>query len=120
DVRGGAAVLTAEREALQKTQQHEQRSRKKTGGRVGGQQSDERRRKTHRRHSNDERVFAPDAVADMSEHHRAERPYAEAGTEGREAREQLSRLVTLREEQAAEENRQAAVKIEVVPLEQRA
>ena len=50
---------------------------------------------------------------------RAERPHAEAGAEGGEAREQLRRLVALREEQPAEEDRQAAVQIEVVPLEER-
>ena len=47
-------------------------------------------------------------------------PHAEAGAERREAGEELRGLVARREEQVAEEDREAAVEIEVVPLEQRA
>ncbi len=55
----------------------------------------------------------------MPEDDGAERPHAEARSERREAREERRRLVPMREEEPAEEDREAPVEIKVVPLEER-
>src|SRR4028119_1340265 len=62
----------------------------------------------------------PPHVADAPEEERAEGAHGEPRAEGGEAREEPRGRVALGEEEAAEEHRERAVEVEVVPLEQRA
>ena len=56
----------------------------------------------------------------MAEHQRAQGPHREAGAKGGQAGQQLGRVVLGREELAAKEHGEAAVEVEVIPLEERA
>jgi len=114
----GAAVLTAEREALRQAQEHEQRGSPETQRRVRGQEADQRGAHAHRGHGDEERVLAADQITDVTEHQRAQRAHAKAGAEGREAGEELSGVVAGRKKLLPEEHGEASVQIEIVPLEQ--
>jgi hypothetical protein len=86
----GAAVLAAEREALQQAQHDEDDRGRDADRRVGGQQADDERRQAHQQDGDEERVLAPDEVAQAPEDDGAEGPHREAGREG-EQREDESR-----------------------------
>ena len=62
-------------------------------------------------------VFPPHHVADATEHQGTERPNQEAGSIGRERRQQGSRVVSRGKEQRRKEWRKRRVKVEVVPFE---
>ena len=66
------------------------------------------------------RPKSADEVAELTEDDGAQGAHAEPRAERGEAREERRRLVPWREEQTAEEDGEAAVEVEVVPLEQRA
>jgi hypothetical protein len=117
DVGCRAAVLAAEREALQQPQRDEQHRRSPADRRVRRQQADEECRAAHHDDRDQERVLAADEIADPAEDDRAERPDQEARCVRRERRKQRCGLVTLREEQRREERRERRVQVEVVPLE---
>ncbi len=117
---GGAAVLAAERQALQQAQRDQQDRREPADRHVGGQQADREGRAAHHDDGDEEGVLAPDQVADAPEHQRAEGPHQEAGRVGGECRQQRRRVVALRKEEGREERRQRGVEVEVVPLENRA
>ena len=63
-------------------------------------------------------MLAADEIAQVAEDERPERADAEAGAERRKARQKGRGLVPFGKEQPAEEHGQAAVEIEVVPLEE--
>ncbi|EEF93800.1 hypothetical protein CATMIT_01563, partial [Catenibacterium mitsuokai DSM 15897] len=112
-----AAVLAAQRQALQQAQHDQDDRREDAQGRVAGQDADQERRQAHQHDGDQEGVLAPDHVAEPAEHQRAERPHREAGGEGEQGEDELAGLVEAAEELLADDDGERAVQIEVVPLE---
>ena len=119
-VGGRAAVLAAERQALQQTQRDENDRRGDADGGVARQHADERGRCAHDDDGDQEGVLAPDEVAEPAEHQRAERPHEEAGGERQQREDVGGGVVDAGEELLGDDRRERAVEIEVVPLEHRA
>ncbi len=115
----GAAVLTAQGQALQEAQRHHDDGRQPTHRLEGGQQAHAEGGEAHDHDGHEEGVLAPDEVADAPEHQGAEGADQEARRIGREGGQQGGRVVPLGEEQVGEEGRQRGVEVEVVPLEHR-
>ena len=82
-----------------------------------GNRPDREGRKAHDDNRDQERVFAPDKIADPPEDQCAERPDQKTGGVGRKGRQQGGGLVPFGEEQRGKKWRQNGVKVEVVPLE---
>jgi hypothetical protein len=87
-VGGGAAVLTAQRQALGESQEDEDDRGGVPDGLEGGQEADEDRREAHHDDGDQEGVLAPYQVADAAEDERSEGPDQESGRVGREGGEQ--------------------------------
>ena len=119
DIGGGAAVFTAEREALQHAQQDEDDGRRHADGGVARQQADQCGRHAHQHDGDEEGALAADEVAEPPEHQRAEGPHEEARREGEQSEDEARGLVDAREELLGDDDRQRAVEEEVVPLEHR-
>jgi hypothetical protein len=117
DVGCGAAIFTAEREALAQPQRHQEDRRQPADRGVGRQQSDQEGRGAHHHDGDQEGIFAPDEIADAAEHQRAERTDQESGRVGRKCRQERGGIVAGREEQRGEERRQNGIEIEVIPFE---
>ena len=120
DIGCGAAVFTAEREALTQAQRHQQDGGHPADLRERRQQPDEKCRQTHHHDGHEEGVFASDQVADAAEDQRAERAHQEARRVGGEGRQQRGGVVAGWKEQRREERCERRVEIKVVPLEHRA
>jgi hypothetical protein len=118
-VRRRAAVLAAERETLQQSQEDEDHGRRDADPRITGQDADDERRHAHDEDGDEEGVFAADEIAEPTEHQRAERPHREAGGEGEQREDEPRRRVHAREELLGDDRRERAVQVEVVPLEHR-
>ena len=73
DVDGSAAVLAAGRQPLQHAQHDERDGGGNADGVIARQQADEERRGAHQHDGDDERVLAPDDVAEAAEDDGAER-----------------------------------------------
>ncbi|MCY1177095.1 hypothetical protein D9M73_173910 [compost metagenome] len=116
-VGGCAAVLTAQRQALQQTQADQDDRRGHAYGRVAGQQAHHGRRDAHDHDGDEEGVLASDHVAQAAEHNGAERPDGEAGGEGEQGKDEGGCLVDAGEEVLGDNGGQRAIQIEVVPLE---
>jgi hypothetical protein len=82
--RRGAAELGARAETLEHAQEHEQDRRPDPDRLVGGQQPDQAGREAHHERRDDQRLAAPDAVAEMPEDHAAEGARDKADAERRE------------------------------------
>jgi hypothetical protein len=91
DVGGGAAVLAAERQALQQAQRDQRRigASDADAGVVGSTPTSEGRQ-AHQHDGDEEGVLAPDQVAEPAEHERAERPHREAGGEGQQGEDEAA------------------------------
>ena len=81
DVGRRAAVLAAEREALQQAQADEDDRRRDPDRRVRRQDADDDGRDAHDQDGDEEGVLAADEVAEAAEDDRAERAHHEAGRE---------------------------------------
>jgi hypothetical protein len=68
-----AAPLSADRQALDEAQRHQQQRRPDADAGVAGQQADQRGRQAHHEHRHDQNALAPVDVAIMTEQHAAER-----------------------------------------------
>ena len=109
--------LAAQRKTLQQSKQNQDHRRRDADAGVAGQEADQERRQTHDPHSDEERVLAPDEIADAPEHDRAERSNGEARRERREREDEAGRFIHAREELGGNDRGQQAVEIKVVPLE---
>ena len=119
DVHGRAAVLAAEREALQHAN-HEERDRRRDPDRpIGRQEADDRRRAAHDEERDEKRVLAADEIADPPEEQRPERPDDEPDRKRRQVRDERDRVVARRIEQRRDDRGQTAEDVEVVPLDHR-
>ena len=74
----------------------------------------------HDAHGDQEGVLAPHQIAEASEYQRAERPHREARGKRRQRKDEAGDLVDAGEKLRADDARQQAVQIKVVPLEHRA
>jgi hypothetical protein len=77
DEHRGASVLAPEREALHDANHEQGNRRGDTNRRVRGQDADQGGRAAHQDQRDQERVLAPDQIANSSEEQRAKRPHHE-------------------------------------------
>src|SRR5215216_6657135 len=98
DVDRRAAILAAERDALEDAQQDQQDRRENAGGGVCRKNADQEGRSAHQADGGEERALAPEAVADDAEDQRPERPEGEAGGEQAERGERAGGRVEPGEE----------------------
>ncbi|MNP12563.1 hypothetical protein D3C76_1047980 [compost metagenome] len=117
DVGRGAAVFTAQGQALEHAQHHQDDRRGDADAGVGRQQPDTERRQAHEDDGGEEGVFAPDHVPQPAEHQRAERPDDEAGGEGHQRKDERRGVVDPGEKLLADHRREGAIEEKVVPLE---
>ena len=101
DIDRRAAVLAAEREALEEAERHEQDRRGDADLAVVRQQADQEGRAAHDEQRDEEGVLAADQVADAAEDERAEGAGGESRAEGRQRREQRGRRVAARDRSGA-------------------
>ena len=118
-VGGCAAVLTAERQALQHAQHHQNDRCGDADAGVGRQQADAEGRDAHQDDGREEGVFAPDHVPQPPEHQRAEGPHDKPGREGHQREDERRGVVDPGEKLLADHRREGAVEEEVIPLEHR-
>ncbi|MNS04753.1 hypothetical protein D3C72_361380 [compost metagenome] len=116
----GAAILAAQRQALEQAQSDEDDRRGNTNGRVTGQYADNCGGDAHDDDGDEEGVFAPDHVAETAEHNGSERPHREPGGEGKQGEDKRGGFVNASEEVLGDDRCQRAIKVKVVPLENRA
>jgi hypothetical protein len=86
---------------------------------TGGQEADEERRQTHDHDRDEERVLAPDHIAEAPEHDRAERPHRETRGKAEKRENEGGGRIDAGEKALADESRERTGQIEVVPLENR-
>src|SRR5262249_7406287 len=108
-----AAILSAESEALEEAQEHEQNRGRKSDRRVGGQQADRRRRRPHHDDRDQERVFASDQIADTPENQSSEGADQEPRSVGHEGGQKSGRRITWWEEERREKRSESGVEVEV-------
>ncbi|MNC44334.1 hypothetical protein D3C75_932370 [compost metagenome] len=117
DVGGGAAVFTAQRQALDQAHQHQDDRRGDADGRIGRQQTDHEGRQAHQQHGDEEGVLTSPKVAQAPEDDGAERPDRKARGKGHQGEDIAGGLVHAREELGGDDRGQRAVEIEVVPFD---
>ena len=83
------APLAAEPNTLQETQSRQRQRREHARARIRRQRADQRRREPHGQHGGDERRFASDAIAEMTEQERAYGPRKEGEAKGQIGVERL-------------------------------
>ncbi len=116
-----AAPFAAEAEPLAETAQREQQRRGDADRGIGRQHADHDGRQAHRQQRSDERRLAPDAVAEMAEHGRADRPCEECERERRERLQGRRCGIARREEQLRKhEHRGGRVDVEIEEFDRRA
>ena len=119
--RVGAGLLAACREALQQAGDDEQDRRDHPCGGVAGEAADGERRRPHEQDRRDEHALAAEPVADVSQHHGAQRPGHVAHTEGGQGEQRAGGGARRREEHVVEHERGGrAVDEEVVVLQRAA
>jgi hypothetical protein len=120
DVDRRAAIFAAERDALEDSQQDEQRGAGRPGLRVGRDEADQESRSAHQAHGDEERALAAEPVADHAEDQGAERTEREAGREQGQSGDQCRRRLQAGEEDLRNDRRETSENEEVVPFEGRA
>jgi len=115
-VGGGAAVLSAQRQALQDAQGNEDDRRRDADLLVARQDADQEGRGAHQQDGHQEGVLTADHVAQAAEHQRAERAHDEAGGEGEQGEDEGCIRVA-DEELLGDDGSERTVEIEVVPFE---
>ncbi len=113
-----AAPLAADRESLQEPADQQQDRGSHADRRVRRQQADREGGDTHQHQRDDEHLLAAHAVAEVTEHHPAQRSRDEAECVGAEGEQRRGDRLRLREEQRAEHQGGCRpVEEEVVPLD---
>ena len=93
DIGRSPAVLAAEREALQQAHGDEDHRRSEAYRRIPGQEADDERRQPHDHDRDQERVLAPDHIAEPPEYERAERTHRKAGREAEQREDKGGRRI---------------------------
>lgn len=121
DIDRGAAILAADRHALQDAQQNERYRADAHQLLVVRQQADGEGRSAHDHHGCEERAFAAKAITEPAEDQRAQRPEQQARRKHRQRGQRRIGLADLGriEELVGEQLGQRAIDKEVVPLERR-
>jgi hypothetical protein len=117
DIGRGAAVLAAEREALDQTQADKRHRSDHANAVIRRQQAHRERGETHQQHGDEEGVLAPPLVAEAAEDQRPKRAHRETSGEGEQREDVARRLVHAGEEVLGDEAGERAVEVEIVPLE---
>ena len=116
-----AAPLAAEPDTLSQAQQAEQPGRREPDRGIARKHADQRRGQAHHDQRGDQRRLAADAVAEMAEQHRADRPREERDAEGEERVERLRAGGRRGKEDLPDHERGGrAVDVEVIELDRRA
>ena len=116
-----AAPFAAEPDALAEAQQAQQPGRERAGRGIAGQDADQGRRQAHDHHRRHQRRLAADAVAEMAEQERADRPRQEGDAEGQEGVERLGLRRRLGKERLADHQRRGgAVNVKIIKFDRRA
>ena len=119
--KNGSGPLTTESKSLQDTKQQKQNRCNDPDLSCGRKDTHERRRDTHDEHREGKRFLAPDAIADVTEHHSADGANEKADREGRKRKHGPDKGTLVGEEQLVEdEARGRRIEEEVVPLDRRA
>ncbi len=84
DIDRGPAIFAADREALRHAQQHQQPWGEQADGIVVRQEADSEGGHAHDRDGHEESALAACAIADVAEHHGAERAHEKSGGESEE------------------------------------
>jgi hypothetical protein len=114
------APLAADAQPLQDAADREQYRAPDANDLVGRDQPDADRCNAHHHHGDDEERFAADAVAEMAEQRRAERPRQEPDEKGREREQRADERIRARKELLREDRGGGdPVQKEVVPLDGR-
>ena len=112
------APFSAEADALQDAHQQQQNRSPDADLGVGGKEPDQEGGNAHDHERQHQHAFAPDAVAEMTEQHAAERPRHESDGERRIRQKGRNQWIGGREIQLVEHDpRNDAVKEEVIPLD---
>ncbi len=121
DHRAGAGDFTRHREALDQTQQDEQRGGQQADLLVRRQQSDGDGRETHEEHANEQHMLSTPGVAPVAEHEGADGPRDIADAVGRQRGDDRDpRIARWKEYLREDERRRGRVDEEVVVLQRRA
>ncbi|MNG75628.1 hypothetical protein D3C79_341330 [compost metagenome] len=95
---GRPAVFAAQRQPLEHAQGDEDDRRRHADRCIAGQQSDDGRGQAHDDDGDEERVLAPDHVAQAAEHDGAERSDGKAGGKGQQGEDERGGFIDAGEE----------------------
>lgn len=115
EVGDDAGVLTADAEGHEAAHRHHEPARRSTDRRVGRQQCGDEHRDRHERHRDEQNRLAPDPVADVTEHRRADR--AQQVGECEHEQRGGGAAGAAPEEDAGDHRRHVEIQREVVPLD---
>ncbi|KCB28921.1 hypothetical protein L543_3218 [Bordetella hinzii L60] len=119
DIDHRAAVFAAHGQALDDAQRQQQDPRQVAGAFIAGQAADQDGRAPHHDHGDQKGVLAAQAVAEIAEQHRPQRPDDKAHRQRAQCGQQGDGGIVLRKKHLAHEDGQRAIDEKVVPLEQR-
>jgi len=119
-IRGGTAVLTTQRQALQQTQDDQDDRGGHTDGVVVGQDAHDEGGDPHQQDGDQEGVLAADHVAKATENQSTEGANNEARSESQQRKNECRCWIQAREELFGDDGRQRAVEVKVIPFENRA
>src|SRR5213595_3809158 len=117
DVGDGAAVLTAEAEALDQAEGEEDEGRRESDRGVAGNKADEGSPHAHAGQGDDEGILPAHLIAEPAEEERPQRPDQEADREDRHGAEEGRDRVAFLEKLDRKDRGQASEDVEVVPLD---
>ena len=117
DIDRRAAIFAAQGQSLKDAQADHDDGCGDADAGCAGDQADPGGRNAHQRHCDEKGVFAPQAVAEISEQDRTQGPEPETDCEARPNEQQLERLVIAREKGRADQGGERAVDEEIVPFE---
>jgi hypothetical protein len=117
DVNRGAAILTAECQALDQPKRDQNDRRGDVPGRIARQQADEEGADAHQGHGDQEGVFAADQIAEATEDQRAERVNCEARCKRQQRENESDIRRHIGEKVFCQEHAERPVDVEVVPFE---
>ena len=112
-----AAVLAAQRQALQDAQDDQDDGSGNADRVVVGQETDDEGGRAHDHDGDQEGVLAADHIAQTAEDQRAEWPHDEAGRKGEQGEDEGGIGIGAGKELLGDDGGERAVKVEVVPLE---
>ena len=117
DINCRAAIFTAQRQPLKQPHADQQRGCPYPRCRIGRQETDRCGGAAHQRDRDEERIFPPDLVAEITENNGPQRPHTKPCAKGCETCQRRCRRIVRREKQLAEQRCQNPVEKEIIPFE---